>query len=452
MSGLKLDEPDEVTQATDCDDAFVLKPGEALSVDAMNEYDAQHVLDANDLAYLAAPTTEEGAEYLRQVSPPEQTADKTTSAENELEFSKKNDSIGDHICPLLGAEAAEDFTSNDRLKKILEASKEDMGKNFSLDASSLDDSPDKASAVIAMAVSDPNAADCPLVFVSQGFEDLTGYASEFVTGRSCRFLQPTSKVLNDGVNLNDRKLMRHFCDELQPDGTTIVNLLLNERKTGERFWNLLRMQYVMVDGIQYIFAVQCTLDGFMPRLLTRRLLGQQKNAGIVDTLGEFLHALGNIREELRRSEFMPILELKGYYTCALNCLQLLPALSKISTASPSVSFGKIVDFVKDGSAEKPDVVGPGCIVTTQDELKYPTYKVPANTQGKVLSIDSFGTATIDWKDIGKKGCLKRDVSKLVIMPSESSKKFSRASSESSLNGSNRPESARSRGSSTASRA
>ena len=52
----------------------------------------------------------------------------------------------------------------------------------------------------ACAVSDPNAEDCPLVFISRGFEDLTGYPAEFACGRSCRFLQPISKVINDACS------------------------------------------------------------------------------------------------------------------------------------------------------------------------------------------------------------------------------------------------------------
>lgn len=389
------------------------KRRQALSMDAVTEKDIAHLLNDEDLAYLAAAETPAGgvaggAGFDRQVSEEfvkKQTADNVT-----------NENIGDHICPMLGAEATKNFMSKHRLTKLLEASKEDMGKDFSLDSKSVADSGvsgDTGNVGIAMAVSDPLAEDCPLVFVSSGFEDLTGYTSEFVVGRSCRFLQPTSKVLNDGVNLNDRKMMRSFCTEIQPEGTTILNLLLNERRTGGRFWNLLRMQYVKVDGQEYIFGVQCTLDGYMPKLLNRRLLGSDKNAGIVGALGEFLHALENIRAEIRKKEFVPILELKGYYTCALNMLQMLPALTTLSPSTPGSN--SITALVKDGGADdKPEPIAPGSMVTIKEELKYPTYKVPPNSEGKILSIDSFGTATIDWKGIGKKGCLKRDLPKLMV--------------------------------------
>ena len=61
--------------------------------------------------------------------------------------------------------------------------------------------------------------------------------------------------------------MREFCTTLQAPGTTIVNLLLNERYTGERFWNLLHMTYVEVDGELYILGVQTNLDAYMPKNL-----------------------------------------------------------------------------------------------------------------------------------------------------------------------------------------
>jgi PAS domain S-box-containing protein len=38
-------------------------------------------------------------------------------------------------------------------------------------------------------VTDPNLPDNPIVYASQGFLDLTGYARAQVVGRNCRFLQ-----------------------------------------------------------------------------------------------------------------------------------------------------------------------------------------------------------------------------------------------------------------------
>jgi hypothetical protein len=395
-----------------------LSGGEALTADEQMEAMTKDLFDESDQALLEgkAPEEKSGLGLWGAAAEEEKPA-------NDLEgYSETADNIGDHVCPKIGEDAVAKFLNADRLSRLLEASKEDMGKHFSLGGKQSDETGQNAAYTygIAMAVSDPHSEDCPLVFVSNGFEDLTGYTSSFVVGRSCRFLQPTSKVLNDGVNLNERKMMRAFCVEPQPPGTMILNLLVNERQTGERFWNLLRMQYVNVDNEEYIFGVQTTLHAFMPKLLTKRLLGQAKNNGIVEALGPFLHALEGMRAEIQKAEFTPIMELKGYYTCALNMLQMLPALTKIN----AVGGGALNKVLDANAAEKPaggnteevkQILAVGCTVTVDEEMKYPTYKVPKKTNGKILSIDSFGTCSIEWEGIGKKGCLKRDVHKLKVI-------------------------------------
>lgn len=411
-------------------EALTIEDGETMDIDNMMQGQLNGLLDENDLdgGEEEPPSREKLKIWLSHCENGE--AVLKDLEENAPALSEAAENIGDHVCPKIGDEAVDEFLAKDRLHKILAASKEDMGKNFALDAKSSKDTGDDANQAygIAMAVSDPNAEDCPLVFVSSGFEDLTGYPSKFVTGRSCRFLQPTSKVLNDGINLNDRKLMRHFSTEIQPVGSMIVNLLLNERQTGERFWNLLRMQYVSVDGKEYIFAVQTTLEAFMPKLLKKRINGYSKNTGIVESLGPFIHALEKMREEIRNAEFTPIMELKGYYTCALNMLQMLPALTKLNGATGSnllvaggpggpggPSPGASKSSAEVASKEEKLALAPGCIVTVDPEMKYPTYKVAAKTKGKVLTIDGSGTVSIEWDGIGKKGCLRRDVAKLIVV-------------------------------------
>jgi PAS domain-containing protein len=38
-------------------------------------------------------------------------------------------------------------------------------------------------------VSDPFLPDCPIVFASEGFYNMTGYSPDEILGRNCRFLQ-----------------------------------------------------------------------------------------------------------------------------------------------------------------------------------------------------------------------------------------------------------------------
>ncbi len=44
-------------------------------------------------------------------------------------------------------------------------------------------------------VADNTLPDCPLVYVSDGFCDLTGYQPEEILGHNCRFLQGEVRVV-----------------------------------------------------------------------------------------------------------------------------------------------------------------------------------------------------------------------------------------------------------------
>ncbi len=77
------------------------------------------------------------------------------------------------------------------------------------------------------AISDPSLPDNPIVYVSQGFLDLTGYKLDQVLGRNCRFLQGpgTDQSAVDVI----RKGVREGID------TSVC--LLNYKADGTPFWN-----------------------------------------------------------------------------------------------------------------------------------------------------------------------------------------------------------------------
>lgn len=78
-------------------------------------------------------------------------------------------------------------------------------------------------------LTDPAKADNPIVYASDGFVKVTGYPRNEIIPRNCRFLQcrhsDTSAVkrLREAINSREES----------------VELLLNQKKTGEPFWNLL---------------------------------------------------------------------------------------------------------------------------------------------------------------------------------------------------------------------
>ena len=77
------------------------------------------------------------------------------------------------------------------------------------------------------AISDPSLPDNPIVYVSQGFLDLTGYSLDQVLGRNCRFLQ------GPGTDQNAVEVIRRGIKE----GVDTSVCLLNYKADGTPFWN-----------------------------------------------------------------------------------------------------------------------------------------------------------------------------------------------------------------------
>lgn len=77
------------------------------------------------------------------------------------------------------------------------------------------------------AISDPTLPDNPIVYVSQGFLDLTGYKMNEVLGRNCRFLQ------GPGTDQNAVQVIRKAISE----GVDTSVCLLNYKADGTPFWN-----------------------------------------------------------------------------------------------------------------------------------------------------------------------------------------------------------------------
>ena len=88
-------------------------------------------------------------------------------------------------------------------------------------------------------VCDPTLPDCPIVYASDGFLKMTGYPAEEVLNRNCRFLQ------GEETNMDD---VRKISDAVKK-GERVTVRLLNYRKDGTKFWNLLTVAPVKLpDG------------------------------------------------------------------------------------------------------------------------------------------------------------------------------------------------------------
>lgn len=78
-------------------------------------------------------------------------------------------------------------------------------------------------------LTNPSKADNPIVYASDGFVKVTGYERNEIIPRNCRFLQ---------TRQTDRESVARIKKSLDKPAES-VELLLNERKDGEPFWNLL---------------------------------------------------------------------------------------------------------------------------------------------------------------------------------------------------------------------
>ncbi|GAB4852985.1 Phototropin-2 [Ancistrocladus abbreviatus] len=86
-------------------------------------------------------------------------------------------------------------------------------------------------------VSDATKPDCPIMYASSGFFTMTGYSSREVIGRNCRFLQGPETDQNEVAKIRNAV----------KNGKSYCGRLLNYKKDGTPFWNLLTVSPIKDD-------------------------------------------------------------------------------------------------------------------------------------------------------------------------------------------------------------
>uniref|UniRef100_A0A0E0KNU8 non-specific serine/threonine protein kinase n=2 Tax=Oryza punctata TaxID=4537 RepID=A0A0E0KNU8_ORYPU len=112
-------------------------------------------------------------------------------------------------------------------------------------------------------VSDATRPDCPIIYASEGFFTMTGYSPKEVVGRNCRFLQGPDTDVGEVAKIRDAvKHGRSFCGRL-----------LNYRKDGTPFWNLLTVTPIRDDNGKVIkfIGMQVEVSKYTEGLSDKRM-------------------------------------------------------------------------------------------------------------------------------------------------------------------------------------
>ncbi|KAL3470813.1 PAS domain-containing protein [Aspergillus californicus] len=112
----------------------------------------------------------------------------------------------------------------------------------------------------AFVLCETSQEDHPIVYVSQAFERLTGYNEREIIGRNCRFLQSPDGVVAKGEprKFTDSYTTFRLLKTIQ-QGTELQVSMINYRKGGQPFLNLVTMIPVHRDNKDYFVGFQVDL-------------------------------------------------------------------------------------------------------------------------------------------------------------------------------------------------
>jgi PAS domain S-box-containing protein len=117
-----------------------------------------------------------------------------------------------------------------------------------------------------MALTDPNLPDNPMIAINQAFTDLSGYRPEEALGRNCRFLQGAGTDAGTPPRIRTCLEQQRGC----------VEWIVNYRKDGSMFWNLLFLSPVFDrhGNLLHFFGNQRNITEGPPSSLPDYVLGK----------------------------------------------------------------------------------------------------------------------------------------------------------------------------------
>jgi PAS domain S-box-containing protein len=172
---------------------------------------------------------------------------------------------------------------------------------------------------MAFLITDPRQPDNPIVLANSGFLKLTGYISEEVLGRNCRFLQ------GPDTDPADAETIRRG---LAAGSDPITAEILNYRKDGSAFWNEVLISPILNDAGELIYHFGCQTDVTARRRVeqmeaTQRLMSMEASSRIQQSKGL---SLANAAEAVHGSSSL----LQGRVDALARAHRLLAASGWLS--------------------------------------------------------------------------------------------------------------------------
>lgn len=107
---------------------------------------------------------------------------------------------------------------------------------------------------VSLVLCDLELPDTPIVYTSDSFCDLTGYSKPEVLGRNCRFLQAPPDGHASAARSENRAVAQQISQAIAARREIQVELV-NYKKNGQRFNNILSIVPVEMDVAGYYYAV-----------------------------------------------------------------------------------------------------------------------------------------------------------------------------------------------------